>query len=418
MSVLIEQTQLAHLARNAQPRRTWVSVTGGSGALFRDVSGRQYIDLSSQTVNLLFGQVHPYITEQVIARLREYTFFDQDLDCAADRDAVALLHALLPAELTAINIKMCNGSDAVESAVKQARRATGNSLVLTVEGIYLGQSTQAINLRGLGPRPADIVRGSAEQVIFAPRPYCPAEDHNALTCPIENGEAICELVDRHRGNLACVLLDPLMMTSGVVGGRAMSVMIQRVREHTQILGIPLILDECQTFGWVPDYTLARHWDVVPDAMALAKGVGGGFPLGVCASREGLDNLEWGEADFTSGGHPASIAGLAATCTLLADELEQMNFDVLTDALDQLLAGDWRGTARTRGIGLIRAVEVLDGGRPADPALVRRISDRCMARGVHVRPCRSVLGIKPPRVISIDQLEQAVEVVRSVIANEV
>lgn len=416
MSINLART--AHLSRNAVPRRTGSPVVAGAGAVFRDAAAVEYVDLSSQTVNLLYGQAHPFITDRVVERLRRYTFFDQDLECPHDLEALALLQPLLPPGLTAVNFKLSNGSDAVECAVKQARRATGGSRIITAEGIYLGQSTQTINLRGLGPHPSDIVRGSMEDVVFAPRPYCPAEDHDPLTCPIENGEAICALVDAHLGELAAVLLDPIMVTSGVFGGRAMPALLRRVRAHTEALGVPLLLDESQTFGWVPEHTLASHWGVFPDALVLAKGVAGGFPLAVCATREELDVLEWGEADFTHGGHPVSVAAMAATCTLLADETEQKNFDALVEALDSLLAEDCGGLIRTRGIGLIRAVEVLVDGRVADPAMVRRIADRCFAQGVYVRQARTALSVKPPRVITVEQLERAFAVLREAIGDEI
>lgn len=411
------QTTTVRLSRNAAPRRTAHPVVAGAGAVFRDADGREYLDLSSQTVNLLFGQVHPFITERVVRRVREYTFFDQDLHCPHDLEALALLEPLLPAGLSAVNLKLNNGSDAVECAVKQARRATGRSKVITTEGIYLGQSTQAINLRGLGPRPRDILRGSTEDVVFAPMPYCPAEDHDPLSCPIENGEAICALVDAHLRELAAVLLDPIMVTSGVFGGRAMGTLLRRVRAHTEERGVPLLLDESQTFGWVPDYTLAAHWGVLPDAMALGKGIAGGFPLALCATGERLDVLEWGEADFTHGGHPASIAAMGATCTLLADEVEQKDFDARVQTLDLLLAEDLGARTRVRGIGLIRGVEVFADGRSADPALLRRIADRCFERGVHVRAARTALTVKPPRVITVEQLEEAFTVLRGAIRAE-
>ncbi|MGC4853334.1 aminotransferase class III-fold pyridoxal phosphate-dependent enzyme [Micromonospora sp. DT4] len=405
------------LSRNTRPRRGHVSLVGGRGAVFRDVHGTEYVDLCSQTVNLLFGQAHPAINRSVVERLAEYTFFDQDFDSPEDRRAVEQLSSLLPAELLAFNTKMCNGSDAVESAVKQARRATGHSRVITLRGIYLGQSSQTINLRGLGTRPADILNGSTEDVVFAPLPYCPEHDHDPLACPLENGQAICDLVDRHRDELACVLLDPLMLSSGVCTGRAMPVLLRRVREHTRKLGVPLVLDESQTFGWVPEHTLATHWGVTPDALVLAKGVAGGFPLAITAAQDRLDTLEWGEADYTNGGHPAAIAALAATCRLLRDPAEQQHFATLVGVLDEELADGWGGVVRSRGVGLIRVVEPLEQGRPIDPARVRQLADDCLKRGVYVRPYGTALGVKPPRVITPDQLRDSLRVIREVLVAE-
>ncbi|WP_328956960.1 aminotransferase class III-fold pyridoxal phosphate-dependent enzyme [Kitasatospora purpeofusca] len=412
-------TRPIRLSANTRPRRSRLSVTGGAGAVFRTADGRSFTDLSSQTLNLLFGQAHPVVTEAVVTQVRKATFFDQDFDSPSDLAALHLLADLLPEHLLAFNLRMSNGSDAVESAVKQARRATGRSRVLTVDGIYLGQTNQGIHLRGWGEPPTDILRGSTEDVVRAPLPYCAEDDHDPADCPVENGEHLLRAIERDRDVLACVLLDPIMISSGVFGGRhgSMAILLRRVAEACRATGVPLVMDECQTFGWVPDHTLAAHWGLRPDAMVLGKGVAGGFPLAVCASTPELDNLQWGEADYTHGGHPASVAAMAATCGLLADPAEQDRFAELSRTLDELLVADHRGTTRTRGVGLIRALELLRDGRPADPALVRAVSDRCLGQGVYVRPYGSNLGLKPSRAMSPELLKSALEVVQDAIDAE-
>ncbi|MFD5245076.1 aminotransferase class III-fold pyridoxal phosphate-dependent enzyme [Amycolatopsis sp. NPDC058340] len=402
------------LSRNTIPRRGTISVVGGDGAVIRDAAGREWLDLSSQTVNLLFGQSHPFITERVIGQLRDYTFVDQDFDCPRDRMAIKRLRPLLPPNLTSFNIRMCNGSDAVECAVKQARRATGRSRVLTVDGIYLGQTTQVIHFRGLGERPSDILRGSTEDVLFAPTPYCDDHGHDPLECPTENGELTAELIARHHRELACVLVDPVLLSKGVFLGRAMSAFVTTVAAACREFGVPLVLDECQSFGWVPGNTLSTLWQVRPDALVLAKGVAGGFPLSVCATTAELDNLNWGEADYTNGGHPVAVAAMDATCELLADPAQQRDFGELCSVLDEHLPPATGTHARSRGIGMVRAWEILSDGVPADPAYVRHISDACLDAGVYVRPYGSALGIKPPRSITADQLAKALHTIGRVV----
>jgi len=406
-----------HLSRNTRPRRSHVRPVGGFGAEFWDANGRRFLDCSSQTVNLLFGQCHPVIDAAVTDQLALYTFFDQDFQLDADQRAVEALSALLPSELTVFNIRMCNGSDAVESAVKQARRATGRSRVMSIDGIYLGQTTQTIHLRGLGERPADILRGSADDVVFAPKPYC-EEDHDPESCPIENGEAVAELVARERDNLACVIVDPLMLSSGVVGGRAMPHFLRTVRAATRAHGVALIVDESQTFGWVPSHTVCGSWGIVPDVLVLSKGVAGSVPLSVCASTDEFDVLEWGEADYTNGGHALSVAALSAVCRLLSSPAEAERLGGLIEALEMAEAG-FGPRFRTRGYGLIRGIEPLGaGGRPVNPATMRIVSDRCLNRGIYIRPYNTTLGFKPPRVMTTDQLDQALAVATEVAHEEI
>lgn len=139
-------------------------------------------------MNLLFGQSHPVINQFVFKTLSQHTFIDQDFISPQHERAVIDLAALLPAHLTVFNLRMNDGSSAVECAVKQARCATGRSLVLTIDGIYLGQNSQVIHFRGWGKRPEDLLIGSTEDVIFAPMPY-PDYSISIEEAHNENGKA-------------------------------------------------------------------------------------------------------------------------------------------------------------------------------------------------------------------------------------
>jgi taurine---2-oxoglutarate transaminase len=159
--------RMATHSRNTLNRRP-VTAVHGQGVYFEDEVGRRYLDLASQTLNLLLGQRHPVVLGAVTGCLESATFFDQDFasplhDAARDR-----LASLLPSHLEVLNLRMNDGSSALECAVKQARRTTGRSRVLTVNGIYLGQNNLCIHLRGLGKRPADLLNGGTEDVVFAP----------------------------------------------------------------------------------------------------------------------------------------------------------------------------------------------------------------------------------------------------------
>jgi 4-aminobutyrate aminotransferase-like enzyme len=384
-------------------------VSRADGALFWDASGREYTDLSSQSMNLLFGQCHSGIYNEVFSALRRFTFVDQDFASEDYQIAVRKLSALLPEQLTVFNLRMNDGSSAVECAVKQARRKTGRPRVLTLDGIYLGQNAQTIHFRGWGVRPEDMLIGGREDVVFAPIPL-PNYDQPFEDSPNENGQALAELIYKHRDRLGCVLLDPIMISSGVTTGRNMQVLLKQAEGVCREYDIPLIFDECQTFGWVPDHTLARHYGIEIDLLVLGKGVGGGFPLSVCATRNEYDNLRFGDADYTNGGTAASIAGLIATCDLLASETEQHHFDELHRHLVTSLTEFQRqypDSIRTRGIGLIQAIEICSSrNREENIETARAAAELALSRGVYIRNHQNCLTIKLPRVISIEVLQEA------------
>jgi 4-aminobutyrate aminotransferase-like enzyme len=407
---------MARPSHNIWPQNG-VTISHGEGALFWDTQGKRYIDLSCQTMNLLYGQSHPLIGAAIKAAWNKYTFVDQDFISREQQKAIEDLSVLLPHHLEVYNVRMNDGSSAVECAVKQARRYTGRAKILTVDGIYLGQSTQTIHLRGWGKRPDDILRGGSEDVVFAPIPF-PNYDRELANSPDENGTSMAELIEKHKGSLSCVLVDPIMISSGVTTGRAMKMFLKRTEEACKLFRIPLILDECQTFGWVPDYTLTRYYHIATDMLILGKSVGGGLPLAICAFRPEFDNLNFGDADYTNGGTATAIAGLSATCELLINPMEQAAFDNLCNLLEflvQELVAGFPGMLRTRGVGLIRAIEFCaTKDASANRSMALAVAEELLKHGVYVRCHMTCLTIKLSRVISTMMLQEAVATMESVI----
>lgn len=405
------------LSHNIQPKNG-VVFARGKGAAFWDESGKRYIDLSSQTMNLLFGQSHPRILQSICQALERYTFADQDFDIPEYGKAIKKLWKLLPPHLTVFNVRMNDGSSAVECAVKQVRRQTGRSRVLTVDGIYLGQNAQTIHFRGWGKRPTDMLVGGTEDVVFAPLPL-PNYARKFEESPDENGDSLAQMIEHHRNRLCCVLLDPIMISSGVTMGRGMQHLLRRADDVCKAYDIPLILDECQTFGWVPDDTISRHFDIGVDVLVLAKGIGGGLPLAVCAAREQFDNLNFGDADYTNGGTGAAVAGLSATCDLLSDPMEQARFAALcsqTEALLNTLVERLAHRIVVRGIGLIWAIELqFSDSKEENITLATEAARDLLSEGVYIRRHVNCLTLKPPRVISHEDLCKGVEVIGWVLA---
>ncbi|KJS17072.1 MAG: hypothetical protein VR78_06585 [Hoeflea sp. BRH_c9] len=379
----------------------------GEGVHFWDSCGRRYTDLSSQTMNTLLGQRHPAVTAAVGREMDNSTFSDQDFASPLHDGARDALASLLPPQLEVLNLRINDGSSAVECAVKQARRARGRGKILTIKGIYLGQNNLSIHMRGLGERPMDLLMGGSEDIVFAPIPLpdlsVPFEYADA-----ENGQALSELIGIHADTLACVVLDPIMVSSGVFGGRGLASLLRRAAEACQRLKVPLIFDECQTFGWVPDFTLANHWDIPVDMMALGKGIAGGLPLAACASRPQFDNLDFGDADYTNGGHNLSVAACHATCQFISRSDELSRFRSVCEAMAGILEdeiGRRKGLLATRGVGLIRCIEM----RPAfaDPvAFCQALAKLLMERGIFVRTYGPCIGLKPPRIIEAEQIVDA------------
>jgi 4-aminobutyrate aminotransferase-like enzyme len=401
------------LSKNTIPKKKF-RLVGGEGAVFWNEKNQFVIDLSSQTVNLLFGQKHPYINAAIVEQMQKFTFVDEDFLSDLHIKAVNRLYDFLPENLSSINIRMNDGSSAVECAVKQAKKFTGKTTVLTCEGIYLGQNTQTISLRGWGPRREEILIGTQEKVIFAPLPLInnnniPAIEREDIFHQLE------KIVDENHESLACILLDPVMLSYGICSAPFLKEYIKKANSLSKKYNIPFILDESQSYGWVPNHTLTKHWDLEVDAIVLAKGVAGGLPLSVCASTPQLDQLERGDADYTHGGHPYSVAALLATCDLI--EKEEQDFINLCSFVEQILSeySSDRPYVETYGVGLIRAIQVVKyDSIDKNIELAKKIASIALEKGVYIRTYNNTLAVKPPRVITRNQISQAINTLFQVI----
>jgi 4-aminobutyrate aminotransferase-like enzyme len=404
------------LSHNTSPNKE-IKIVNGKNDLFWDDKGQEYIDLSSQTFNLLFGQCHSYINKQITDQLKRCTFIDQDFISEQHELAMKALYNFIPPSLTRFNFRLNDGSSAVECAVKQARRTTGKSKVLTIDGIYLGQSTQAIHLRGWGQKPYDILRGSSEDVIYGPMPY-PDNQKSFEESVEENGVSVCELIQHHYTNLACVLIDPIMISSGVTTGRNLRVYLEKIADACNVYKVPLIFDECQTFGWVPEGTISKHFNIDIDMLILAKGIGGGIPLAVCISKPQFDNLNFGDADYTNGGTLSAMAGLLAVCNLISQTRHINHFEKLSSFIQNKLKDFVEENPQvysTRGIGLINALEINIGGDPEKNSLfIKEIAKETLKKGVFVRTHFKCFSTKPPRTMTINNANKALNILFEVI----
>lgn len=408
------------LASNCRPTRE-VRLVRGSGSELWDEKGRRYFDLSSQTMNMLLGQCNVEVGDAIHRQLRTLTFVDQDFPHALYDQAIAALAPNLPPQLSVYNLRMNDGSSAVECAVKQARRVRKRGRVLTFDGIYLGQNAQSLHLRGWGARRTELLYGSSEDVVFAPVPR-PNFEVPVERAADETGLTACAMIEEQHDSLACVVLDPVMVSSGVSMGRCMPTLLRSVIACARKHEVPVIVDECQTFGWVPDGTVSRHLGLEPDIIVLGKSVGGGLPLSVCVARPEFDGLAWGDADYTNGGTLAAIVGLITTCRILArpeTHARARAIEAEIDAACEVLRGRVGEKIATRGLGLIRAIQLrLDSGSEVAAAAASRISEQCLARGVIVRRHTDCLTLKPSVLADPAEVRAALGIVVNTIIEDV
>lgn len=359
----------------------------GEGARVWDVDGREYLDfLAGIAVNAL-GHAHPAFVAAVnrqAARLAHVSNY------FATEPQVALAERLI--RLTGGDrVFFCNsGTEAIEAAVKLARR-TGRPRILALQSSFHGRTMGALALTG---KPA--LREPFE-------PLIPGVEH--LPTTIEALEAALD------DTVAALVLEPIKGEAGVLD--LPDGYLRSARDLTTKHGALLILDEIQTgAGRTGEWFAYQHDGVVPDAIALAKGIGGGFPIGaLVAFGAAADLLQPGQHGTTFGGNPLATAvagavleeieraGLVENARVRGTQLREgilaLGSPLVTDVqgrglllgIGLAVPGAKRVAARALGLGLIVNAATDDRVRIAPPltigdAEVREFLDRFGAALAH------------------------------------
>ncbi len=360
------------------------------GVVVRDVYGREYLDFSGGPAVFVLGHRHPRVVQAVVEQIQRMPMSVRAMPRRPEAELAALLAGLTPGDLR--YSFFCNsGAEAVEGALKLARVATGRPHFVATEGAFHGKTFGALSATG-----RDKYRKPFE-------PLLPGFRH----VPFGDADALEEAVD---ASVAAVIVEPIQGEGGV--RIPPDDYLPRVREICDRAGALLIVDEVQTgLGRTGRMFACQHWDVVPDILTLAKGLGGGvMPLGAFVARPHLWKA-FSEDPYlhssTFGGNPAACAAGVATLTVLVEEklpdrAAHMG-ELLLAALREVARRHPRWVRDVRGRGLLVGVEF------TDPDVALLASAEAIARGVIFffslnRP--EVVRLAPPLIVEQEHVEAA------------
>ncbi|MGW3470841.1 acetylornithine transaminase [Saccharopolyspora sp. NPDC000995] len=372
-----QRWQASMMDNYGTPKLTLVS---GSGAEVTDADGKTYLDfLSGIAVNAL-GHAHPAVVQAVTAQIGKLghvsNLYVHELGLKLAERLLDLAGATGQGR-----VLFCNsGAEANETAFKIAR-LTGRAKLVAAHGGFHGRTMGALALTGQ----------PAKQRPFEPMPpgvvHLPYGDTAALESEVDD-------------NTAAVFLEPIQGENGVVVPP--EGYLQAAREIATRNGALLVFDEVQTgIGRTGSWFAFQRAGVLPDVITLAKGLGGGLPIGACIGLGAAgDLLHPGQHGTTFGGNPVvCAAALAVLDTIAADGLlehvEQVGKDLVTglQELDHPLIGEVRGAGLLIGIGLTEPVSA-------------KIAAAAQDTGYLINPIQpDAIRLAPPLIVRPEQVQR-------------
>jgi len=370
-----------------------VTIEKGVGAHVWDVDGKEYIDCMGGYGVALVGHQNQRVNNAIKEQVDKIITVHSSLYNKTREEFLKTLIGLTPKGLTQVHLNN-SGAEAIEAAMKFARKFTGKKGMVAMKGSYHGKSFGALSLT-FNPKYRKAFAPLVEKVSFASY-----GDIESLRSVIDNDTSF-------------VILEPIQGESGIIV--APDGFLQEVRKLCDEKGILLIFDEIQAgLGRTGRLWACDHWNTVPDILCLAKGIAGGVPMGATVVRPDiLSSMGKGEHSSTFGGNPISCAaGTAALKALTEDGLiensEKMG-KMFRKGLEKLKEKH-NIIREIRGKGLMIGIEM--------KFEVRDILMGLIKEGVlMLYSGRNILRILPPLVISEEDVTKVLHALDSVLSEE-
>lgn len=366
-----------------------LEIEKAEGIYLTDVMGKKYMDLISGIAVSNIGHNNPKVKKAITEQLDKYMHlmvYGEYIQSPQVKLA-AKISELLPEDLSSVYF-VNSGSEAIEGAIKLSKRYTKRTGIISFKNSYHGSSHGALSIMG------------NECYKRAFRPLLP--DVKVLDFNIQ--EELDEITDK----TACVIVEPFQAEAGI--RIADSIFHELLRKKCNDTGTLLIFDEIQTaFGRTAKMFGFQHFNVMPDIITFAKGMGGGMPIGAFVSTKKImqsltHNPVLGHIT-TFGGHPVCCAAA------LANIEEIIENDLLKgiDNKEKLFRDNLKHPKikDIRGVGLFLAIEFEDFEQN------KAIIDKCIENGLIVDWflfCDNSMRICPPLIINQEQILKACQII--------
>lgn len=397
---LYEEAQLHIVGGVNSPSRSFKAVGGGApvfmdraeGAYFWDADGNRYIDYLAAFGPIITGHAHPHVTEAIVNAARRGTLYGTPTE-----GEIELARRLKEAIPSMDKVRFVNsGTEAVMSAIRVARAATGRAKIIKFAGCYHGHSDLVLVAAGSGPSTLGTPDSAGVPVSIA---------NEVITVPFNDADGLKQALERWADDVAAVLVEPIVGNFGMVMPKPG--FLETVCRLTRDAGALVIYDEvitafrfhygsAQTFAAFPDFAA-----IEPDLTALGKIIGGGLPIGAYGGkRDVMDRVAPLGPAYQAGtmaGNPASVAaGLACLDVLRAPGVyERMEAQAARLTAGLAASADRHGVPLTinRIVGAFSThfcdhpVTNYEEAQDTDGELFARFFGEMLARGIYLAPSK-------------------------------
>jgi predicted acetylornithine/succinylornithine family transaminase len=375
-------------------KRLPVTLVRGEGTKVWDANGKEYLDFLAGIAVVSLGHCHPAVVEAIERQAKTLMLTSNFFYNVPQTKLAEIL-----CEASGMDRAFfCNsGAEAVEGCIKLARKwgkekRGGASDIIVAEGAFHGRTITAVTAGGTEKYRA---------------PLTPLPE-GSVRVPFDDIEAIKQATT---ANTAAVLVEPVQGEAGVIVPS--DDYLPAVRRWCDEAGILMILDEVQSgMGRTGKMCAFQHYDVEPDVISVAKGLGNGFPIGAFLAKDHCAVLGFGEHGTTFGGGPlACEVGYTVTKYMLDHDIPRQTASrgAYMERKLQSLADRHEHVSEVRGKGLFWAIEL-------DQQVSEEIIRKCLEAGLIVNNVKpNAVRMVPPLTVSEDEIDQAVAILDGVLA---
>ena len=364
--------------------RTDVTFVRGNGAWLEDIDGRRYLDLLGGIAVVGLGHRHP----APLAAAHEQLDKLWHVSNLYWTEPMTRLAGLLSERFGGADTFFCNsGAEAVESAIKYARKATGKPGVVALENSFHGRTLGALSVTG---QPA---KRAAFEPLVPGVTFARLNDSASLAAAVDD-------------ETACILIEPVQGEGGIHPARPE--FLARARDIADEHGALLVFDEVQTgVGRTGSFFAWQRLGTKPDAVTLAKGLANGLPIGALLVADELP------VAFEPGDHASTFGGNPVVCAAACAVVETVDEALLAKVVRQGAAlartlERFPGAVEVRGAGLLLGLEI--------DRVARDVIASCVEQGVLVGSAgERALRLSPPLTIADDELAHGLAVLEEVLS---